>query len=79
MLNKLFKAYPPFISAMAKNWLNYIYANLGNSIHQITWYLKNNLLKILRIASTIYHSIETYPNKRQWVTPISNLALFACK
>lgn len=79
MLDKLPKAYAPFISAIDKDWLDYIYANLRNIIHQITWYLKNNPLKILCTASITCHSIEAYSNKRQQVTLTSSPAPDICK
>lgn len=64
MFNKLFEAYTPFISAINKDWLDYIYINLYNIIYQITQYFKNNPLKILCIASTTCHNIKTYLNKQ---------------
>ena len=79
MLNKLFDAYALFISAMNKGWLNYTYANLRNTIYQIIWYLKNDLLKILYIAFITRHSTNAHSNKRQRITCISRPALPVCK
>lgn len=79
MLNKLLNAYASFISAMNKSWLDYTYANLCNTIYQITWYLKNNPLKILYIAFITRHSTNAYLNKRQRITYTSRPAPPACK
>lgn len=79
MLDKLPEAYAPFISAMDEDWLDYTYADLRNTIHRITRYLKNDPLKILRTASTTRHSIEAHPNKRQRVTSTSSSAPPPCK
>lgn len=79
ILDKLSKAYALFISTIDKNWLNYIYVDLRNTIYQIIQYLKKNFLKILRIAFTTYYSIKAYPNKRQGITSSCSLALLSYK
>lgn len=56
MLDKLFKAYIPFISTIDKDSFDYPYADLRNTIHQMIWYLKNNPLKIVIIAFISPHS-----------------------
>ena len=68
-----------FILAINKDWLDYIYINLYNIIYQITWYLKNNTLKILYTAFTTYYSINANLNKWQRIILISNPALFIYK
>lgn len=79
ILDKLPEAYAPFISAMDEDWLDYTYADLRNTIHQITRYLKNDSLKILHIDSTTRHSIKAHLNKRQRITFTSSPAPLACK
>lgn len=47
MLDKLPESYAPFISAMDKDWLDYTYADLRNTIQRVTRYFKTDPLKIL--------------------------------
>ena len=63
MLDKLFEAYVPFISTIDKDWLDYTYTILHNTIYQITQYLKNNFLKILYTAFTTRNSTNAHLNK----------------
>lgn len=79
MLDKLPEAYAPFISAMDKDWLDYTYTDLRNTIYQITRYFKNDPLKILHTASTTHHNIKTHPNKRERVISTSSPASPICK
>lgn len=79
MLDKLPEAYAPLTSAMDEDWLDYTYADLRNTIHRITRYLKNDPLKVLHTTSATSHSTEANPNKRQRVNPPSSPAPPPCK
>lgn len=70
-----------FILAMDKEWLDYIFASLHDTIHHIIWYLKINPLKIMHARWNA--SNQAYPNKQRLValasTSSSTLSLSPCK
>lgn len=65
MLDKLPESYAPFISAMDKDWLDYTYADLRNTIQRVTRYFKTDPLKILHTVSNINSGKAAYPSKRR--------------
>ncbi len=72
MLDKLPESYTPFISAMDKEWLDYTSANIHNTIHHITRYLKTNLPKIL--YARLNTSNMAHSNKRRQIESTSILS-----
>lgn len=65
ILDKLPKSYAPFTFAIDKDWKNYTYDNLSNTINKVTHYLKTNPLKIFHIISNANSGKAANPNKQR--------------
>lgn len=65
MLDKLPASYAPLISAIDADWLDYTYADIRNTTHRVTRYLKTDPLKILHTVSNANSGHAAVPNKRR--------------
>lgn len=81
MLEKLPESYALFISAMDEDWLDYIYADLHNTIQRVIRYLKTDSLKILHTVSNVNSAKTANPNKRRRLSATAPTNLFSpiCK